>query len=227
MHYSEASKNPVPLTLFISTDLNSLIAASRDKDIVHEGKVYRELVPQYFAWLHIRMRIAQTAHREKRLPDAQWDVLRERFNPIQEKAIDMFGKDVLKKACADFDPNRYLPPQSLPEEAWIYPNDDALQHHASVEFRAVVKVDAIRKKAMKLGWTEAQLYQNQGCLRFPCGEDYGLVCFVGGDREIGRISESTIEILHNPGRQNEKVLHFHNMRVAQPWMKYVEAPDGN
>jgi len=45
---------------------------------------------------------------------------------------------------------------------------------------------------MAKGWSEVRLYQNQGRFRFPCGEDYGLVCFVDGDQEIGEATERFI-----------------------------------
>ena len=89
-------------------------------------------------------------------------------------------------------------------------------------YQAVAKVDAIREEAMAKGWSEARLYQNQGRFRFPCGEDYGLVCFVDGDQEIGEVTERSIEIIHGPKSGRPSTLRFYNPDVPQPWMKKVE-----
>jgi hypothetical protein len=82
----------------------------------------------------------------------------------------------------------------------------------------VAKVDVIRDEAMAKGWSETRLYQNQGRFRFPCSEDYGLVCFVDGSRRTGEITARYIEIIHETaGRENR--LRFFNPDVDQPWLK--------
>ncbi len=60
-----------------------------------------------------------------------------------------------------------------------------------------------------------RLYRNRGRFRSPCGEDYGLVCFVDGDERIGEITCQSIEIVGPPPR--ETVLRFYNPDVEQPW----------
>ena len=75
---------------------------------------------------------------------------------------------------------------------------------------------------MSKKWSEARLYQNQGRYRFPCGQDYGLVCFVGDDRKIGAVTEKNIEIIHSPDTPRPSTLRFHNPDVPQPWLKKVE-----
>ena len=79
------------------------------------------------------------------------------------------------------------------------------------------KVDAIRDQARSLGWSEAQLYQNRGRFRFPCGQDYGLVCFLEGDKRIGKVTRQSIEIIGPPPQ--ERCLRFYNPDVNQPWLK--------
>jgi hypothetical protein len=86
----------------------------------------------------------------------------------------------------------------------------------------VAKVDAIRDEAMACGWSEARLYQNQGRFRFPCGQDYGLVCFVDEDREIGAVTKQSIEIIHGANTPRPSTLRFHNPDVSQPWLKKME-----
>ncbi len=68
---------------------------------------------------------------------------------------------------------------------------------------------------MAQGWREARLYQNRGRFRFPCGEDYGLVCFVDGDFALGEVTRQSIEIVGPPPW--ETILHFYNPDVEQPW----------
>jgi hypothetical protein len=76
-------------------------------------------------------------------------------------------------------------------------------------------VDAIRKQAQSLGWAEARLYQNRGRFAFPCGQDWGLVCFVGHGDALGEITETHIEIIHDcSGRRNP--LRFANSDVWPP-----------
>ena len=208
--------------LYVSTDLKAQVFTLQEQDVNHDGQTYRQLTPDYFAWLRSRMQTVQSAHRNKRMSDKNWNILRERFNPIQQHAIELFGQDALKAACEDFNSNHYQPPQDFQEERWIYPVNETLKFSADVKSNVVAKVDAIRAQAMKLGWTEAQLYQSQGRHRFPCGEDYGLICFIGGDREIARVTESYIEIIHGIGTANERVLKFRNSKVLQSWMKVQE-----
>ena len=210
--------------LYVSTDLNAQVFTLQEQDVKHEGQIYRQLTPDYFAWLRSRMQTAQSAHRNKRLSDRKWNLLRERFNPIQQHAIELFGQDALKTACEDCSLNRYQPPQDFQEEGWLYPKNETLSFCADVDSNSVAKVDAIRTQAMALGWTEAQLYQNQGRHRFPCGEDYGLVCFVGGDRQVVGVTDSYIEIAHNIGTPRERILKFRNSKVPHSWMKTLE-PD--
>jgi hypothetical protein len=224
------SQKTVSTDLFVATDLDAQQLGGKASDIVHGGKIYRRLSPDYFAWLRSRMQTAQAAFRNKQLLPAKWNALRQRFNFIQEQAIALFGKRALKMACENLDVSQYMPPKIQRTETaqrWLYPKNETLPFAADVDSCAVAKVDAIRIQAMDLGWTEAQLYQNQGRLRFPCGEHYGLICFVRGDRNISGMTESYIEIIHGAGTSREHVLKFHNSKVSQPWMKNMEATNGN
>lgn len=79
------------------------------------------------------------------------------------------------------------------------------------------KVDAIRDQALSLGWTDARLYQNRGRYSFPCGQEYGLVCFLYDDRSVGEVTRQSIEIIGPPPQENR--LRFYNPDVDQPWLK--------
>ena len=221
--------------VFVATDLEIKEIAwvrTNETDIERGGKVFRRLSPEYFAWLRSRMATAQTAHKAGKLPEDAWNTLRQRFNALQELAIREFGKESLQEVLQSFSPKNYRPPalrpepQEKPVEAprkdWIYPGNQAWKCKQPVTSQAVAKVDAIREEAMAKGWSEARLYQNQGRFRFPCGEDYGLVCFVDGDQEIGEVTERSIEIIHGPKSGRPSTLRFYNPDVPQPWMKKVE-----
>ncbi|OPZ82782.1 MAG: hypothetical protein BWY76_02602 [bacterium ADurb.Bin429] len=83
----------------------------------------------------------------------------------------------------------------LPEPHYYPAGDDpALRFYQPVSPRAVEAVDAIRAQALALGWTEPMLYQNRGRFAFPYGQDFGLVCFLGGGKVVGEITADTIAI---------------------------------
>lgn len=219
-------QEPVP---YVSTPLDIHYAdTSWPDDITIEGIIFRKLSPDYFAWLRSRMIFAQAAHKAGKLPDSAWETLRERFNNLQEMAIEIFGKETLQQALRDFNPKSYTPPVPPRAESshtaesvrkdWLYPASQAWKCRQKVTSEAVAKVGGIRDEAMAKGWSEARLYQNQGRFRFPCGEDYGLVCFVDGSRRLGEITARYIEIVsETAGREN--CLRFFNPDVDQPWLK--------
>ncbi len=223
---SNPCQEPVP---YVSTPLDiHYVDTSQPDDITIDGTIFRKLSPDYFAWFRSRMVAAQAAHKAGKLSDKAWETLRERFNNLQEMAIEIFGKETLQQALRDFNPKSYTPPvppkakTSLSAEParkdWLYPAGQAWKCRQKVTSEAVAKVDAIRDEAMAKGWAEARLYQNQGRFRFPCGEDYGLVCFVDGSRRIGEITTRYIEIIsETAGRENR--LRFFNPDVDQPWLK--------
>jgi hypothetical protein len=198
------------------------------RDVGIDGVCYRRLDPPYFAWLRHKMTMVKALYEAGKLSDATWETLRERFNSLQEMAIEALGKDVLQQALSEFDPKSYAPPVAPSAETaepatqvrkdWLYPAGQAWKCKQKVTSEAIAKVDAIRDEALAKGWSEVRLYQNQGRFRFPCGEDYGLVCFVDGSRRIGEITNRYIEIIHETaGRENR--LRFFNSDVDQPWLK--------
>jgi hypothetical protein len=196
------------------------------RDIRINGTCFRRLDPDYYAWLRYKMVSAQSAHNAGKLSDQAWETLRERFNSLQEMAIEKFSKETLQQALRQFNPKSYTPPLApkaepvrsaqFPKKDWLYPAGQAWKCRQKVTSQAVAKVDAIRDEAIAKGWSHARLYQNQGRFSFPCGEDYGLVCFVNGQRQIGEITTRYIEIIHETaGRKNR--LRFANPDVDQPW----------
>jgi hypothetical protein len=84
----------------------------------------------------------------------------------------------------------------LPEPHFYPTGDDpALRFYQPVSPRAVELVDAIRARAMALGWTEAQLYQNRSRLAYPYGQEYGLVCSLRRDDTIGDITADAVTLI--------------------------------
>ncbi len=93
----------------------------------------------------------------------------------------------------------------------------SVEQMANILGEAIAKVDAIRDKALSLGWAKEGLYQTQGIFRFPCGQDYGLVCFLEKGESIGKVTRQYIEIIRPSG----VCQRFYNRDVAQPWIKKV------
>jgi len=209
------------------------------RDVGMDGICYRRLDPEYYAWLRHKMALAKKALEAGRLVSAAFDGLRTRFNAIHAWAVARFGEDDLLAAVRRLDPKTYPPPtlgmvqqdqpssvslsrpvpnpSTPPVEQYLYPKDGEWRFTEKVPQSAIDKVDAIRDQALSLGWSEARLYQNRGRFRFPCGEDFGLVCFVGYNERIGEVTRQYIEIVGPPPRENR--LRFHNPDVDQPWLK--------
>lgn len=209
------------------------------RDVGINGVCYRRLDPEYYAWLRHKMAMAKKALESGRLDPAAFDGLRTRFNDIHAWAVARFGEDDLLAAVRSLDPKTYPPPtlgtvqqdqpssvslsrpvpnpSTPPVERYLYPKDGEWRFTEKVPPSAVDKVDAIRDQALSLDWSEARLYQNRGRFRFPCGEDFGLVCFVDANERIGEVTRQYIEIIGPPPRENR--LRFHNPDVDQPWLK--------
>lgn len=209
------------------------------RDVGIDGVCYRRLDPEYYAWLRHKMALAKKALEAGRLDPAAFEELRRRFNDIHAWAVQRFRENELLAAVRSIDPKTYPPPaidpaaQSRPActapvspvvcppapavEQHLYPKDGEWRFTEKVPQSAIEKVDAIRDQALSLGWSETRLYQNRGRFRFPCGEDYGLVCFVDAKERIGDVTRRYIEIIGPPPRENR--LRFHNPDVDQPWLK--------
>ena len=210
------------------------------RDVGIDGVCYRRLDPEYYAWLRHKMALAKKALETARLDPASFDGLRTRFNAIHARAVERFGENELLAAVRSLDPKTYPPPaiakdhqvsNSFPSpaacpsapavERYLCPKDGEWRFTENVPPSAVDKVKGIRDQAISLGWSEARLYQNRGRFRFPCGEDYGLVCFVDDNERIGEVTRQYIEIIGPPPRENR--LRFHNPDVDQPWLKRTDS----
>jgi len=307
---------------FVATDLDcreNLSPAS--DDLVIEGKCFRRLSPDYYAWLRAQMERARHQHDVGILPDAQYDILRQRFNTMHDRAVALFSEDTLLQTISTFSPMTYPVPsvrrsmgidvllqdavsasehtddscasqdalagrrvrmRSGAWQGWIvrsYPADEWFPdgwadimtddqqpgqadlrylmdaygtplipnpHYTMYEQRAFalareekpedfddleaslpilafpmpgewlfeespsfddfLKVNDIRERAHAVGWTDADLFQTSGRYKFPCGQDYGLVCFLSG-RRIGEVTADGVALAsEKPGGA---VLTFH------------------
>ena len=231
----DASKRGI--ALYAATSLKSWETAEPDHfatDIGIDGTCFRRLDPDYYAWLRHWMDLAKKRVGSGRLSAQAFDMLRTRFNEIHAWAIENLGEEALRSAVQSLEPKTYAPPridrldgrsdrvrppvkETPAVPPYLFPEDGDWRFTQKVRSSAVPKVDAVRDQARSLEWREARLYQNRGRFRFPCGEDYGLVCFLDENKRIGEVTRQSIEIVGPP--PNENRLRFYNPDVDQPWIK--------
>jgi hypothetical protein len=208
--------------LFVSTALDTWLTehgAAFARDVQVNDTAYRCLDPEYYAWLRSRMMLAKAAASNGQLGLDAFDDLRHRFNAIHQWAVERFGEQTLVAAVRSLNAREYVPPVAEPD----------LSHHrvasvitdrnvVAVAPEAAGLVDAIRDRALALGWTLESLYQTRGSIRYPLGKDYGVVCYLKAGDRIGDVSTHSIEIiLPNNIRQR-----FYNPNVDQPWIRRID-----
>lgn len=233
--------------LFVATNLDSF-----DADDVRYGYemmsdvCYRQLDAPYYAYLRHKMTQAKKSRESGKMQDHIYEELRQRFNIVHAWAIEHIGEQALQIAIKNFDPRKYVPPseetyiayrdfvygfpaqpQGQEPTSHLFPQEGEWIFTKEVTSEVVKKVDAVRDDAMRLGWTQAGLYQNRGRFPFPYGQDYGLVCFLSGGRQIGKVNAQYIEIVTaRSGSANR----FYNTNCTQPWITIPAAktvsPDG-
>ena len=230
--------------LYVATNLESWETVRPHyyaRDVAIDDTCFRRLDPDYYAWLRYKMTLARKAADSGRLSSSAFETLRTRFNVIHTWAIEHYGEDELLSAVRSLDPKTYPPPvletfgqddrpppvQPAPEKTpptvpqYLFPKEGDWRFTQEVSPSAIAKVDAIRDKALSLGWSEARLYQNRGCLRFPYGQDYGLVCFVDDNVRVGEVTRQSIEIVGTTSQENR--LRFYNPDVDQPWLRRMRS----
>lgn len=214
------------LIYFASTSLDLRHTDSPDKhpqDIIIDDLCYRKVDPDYLAWLRRKMETAKRQFEMKRLPIATWEKLRGRFNQVQEWAIGYYGRESVEAAIRQFDFAKYVPPVNPQPEPYFYPATGEWKFSKQVTRRAIRKVDTIREAAMAKGWSEARLYQNRGQFRYPLGNDYGIVCSLKPNDEIGEITETYIELIHIDVAGRKSPLKFYNFDVFPPRLGKLES----
>lgn len=156
------------------------------------------------------MNLAKLAAGAGRLSSEAFDDLREKFNAVHEWAVAHFGEDSLREAVRSLDTRGYAPPVAEP--------DQPVRSARAVEnlaFETVAMVDAIRDRALALGWTYDLLGVAAGSTREPLS----LRCTLGhllrpGD-QIGEITPQFIEIVGASGVRRR----FYNPDAQQPWIR--------
>ena len=204
---------------WVATDLSILHPERPDtcpEDIVEDGKAFRRLSPDHFVWLKARYAGFKRAT-NNRLDGATREV-HSRFSKVRRLAEALYEPQALAEARKRLVLTKLQSPnQALglkPQYArFTFPADPApeLRRSAPVTRHALAQVDAIRSQALGAGWAEAELYQTRGRFAFPYGSDYGLVCFVRRDQELGRVTPKAIEVIQRGGHS----LHFYRPG-AQP-----------
>ncbi|MBI4905136.1 MAG: hypothetical protein HY820_15990 [Acidobacteria bacterium] len=201
--------------MFVATTLESWATDQPHvfaSDVQISDTAYRRLDPEYYAWLRSRMNLAKMAADAGRLGSDQFDELRSRFNAMHTWAMEHFGELALSEAVRTLDARDYRPPVAEPDTPRRTPGA------AEVAFgHALALVDAIRDRALALGWTHDSLYATGGSSRFTMGRERGLVCYLRPDDRIGEVTTHSIEIiLVNNVRQR-----FYNPNIDQPWIRRV------
>ena len=223
--------------LYVSTTLDAWRTSTPepDQDAICERCGFRRLDPEYYAWLRYRMEAAKRGWERGRLAATQYEELRWRFNDVHFWAVKQFGEEAMVAAVQSLGPAAYRPPaiqdvgpephsDEIPEpEPHLYPREGDWPFTEPVAPEALAKVDAIRDRALALGWSEAALYQNRGRYRFPVGGEYGLVCFLHGGCTIGPVTPQWIETITPRGSR----LRHYNRDVQQPWIGRGQAEEAS
>jgi len=221
--------------LFVATNLDSF-----DADDIRYGYelmvdlCYRQIDAPYYAYLRQKMTQAKKGYESGKIQSPIYEELRQRFNTIHAWAMEHIGEQTLQTAIRNFDARKYVPPSEETYKAYrdfvygfpaqsqgqeptnhLFPQKGNWLFTKQVSSQAIKKVDTIRYEAMKLGWTQAGLYQNRGRFPFPYGQDYGLVCFLSSRRQIGKVTTQYIEIV--TGRDGI-ANRFYNSNGSQPWI---------
>jgi len=215
--------------IYISSDLEIIEEYNNTyfaKQVLINDKGFTVLTPEVYSWLRQRMEKAHTAYKAGKLAEQSWNALRERFYPVHDWAVQAWGNDAIEKLLESPQKNPFAvfkkPMGAKPkqDDSYLYPVDGDWPCIHPVLPDAIAKVDAIKDKAISLGWSEARLYQNRGRFKFPLGGDYGLVCFVGKNDSLGEVTRQFIEIFRTSGMRKSR-LCFYNADTDLPWIKKI------
>lgn len=210
--------SPCEVGMYVATDLSSWKTGQPttfSRDVQVNDTAYRRLDPEYFAWLRSKLTLAKEAASLGRLDPAAYQELQNRFAEIETWALDHFGAQTIMAAIRNLTPKAYGPPRAETESRRPEPparDDERIK-------RAIRLVDAIREKAVDLGWSLERLYRHKGFPKRLFVADYGLVCYIGTKDRIGDVTRQAIEIIGPPPRANR--LRFYNPDVDQPWIRRI------
>ncbi len=167
------------------------------RDVTVTGVAYRALDPEYYAWLRHRMTRAKESHVAGHMTAERFEELREAFNGVHAEAMARFNEHDLLRALDRLRPKHYDEPRAFRGARDVGDAGRSSPCRKAVSPRAVAQVDAIRDQAFALGWSHDALYATHGRFAFPCGQDYGLVCFLDDEDRIGNVTREYVEVLRD------------------------------
>lgn len=222
-------------SVFAATDATFVECDSTQDRVVRHEKSYHRLTPEYWAWFRHKYELMENAVTRKKISEAAFEKILDRISALYNQAVEIFGKDALDRACETTDiaavdemiksgndavtvPRRPRRPSLVAERGRQPVRKNAVpagaQANAPARSQAAAKVDAVRDRAITLGWSHDQLYRTDGIAY----RDWGLVRFLGENDEIGEITTQYIEIKNAKARNS---LRFYNNEVDQPWVRRV------
>lgn len=90
------------ISRYISSDLSIVERRLDDKHLgsrlVIDDKIYMALTPDVYAWLRRQMEKAHSAYKTRKMSEASWNTLRQRFHPIHDWAIETWGKEIVAQS---------------------------------------------------------------------------------------------------------------------------------
>ncbi len=205
-----AQEPALATALYVAADLTAWETDRPDcfaRDVTINGVAFRVLDPEYYAWLRHRMTLSKETHVAGKMPGDVFERLRHAFNEVHAQALARFGERDLLRALERLRPKNYEAPKAFDCGRPTGPAERPGHFTRAVLPHALAQVDELRDKALALGWSHKSLYRTQGRFAFPCGQDYGLVCFVGERCRVGAVTFEYIEIFHD-GRAEP--LRFYN-----------------
>jgi hypothetical protein len=91
--------------------------------------IYRQLDPQYYAWLDHTVKKALRAYNSGRLGKDTYHQMRWNMNPIDDLAYELFGEGVCEKAKRSFSPGLYVRPSEKTYTAYRKAVEEARCNH--------------------------------------------------------------------------------------------------
>jgi hypothetical protein len=226
----------------VATDLSvltPLAPLSEGVELQYAWSAYRRLDPRYYAYLFSRMGLAKTAAERQLISTISYHRLRDTFAGLHGWARTRYGDHALREAlqhpsgqaypapivgpltlpalvmASDGAPHRSAEAARTAPHPFAYPAAGEYRFTHAVTWGAVLLVDMIRDHARSLGWDDASLYQNRSALAFPCGQEYGLVCFLGPDVAVSEVTRGSIALVStHPGGGT---VRWYHPTADHPW----------
>jgi hypothetical protein len=101
IHKQEAPESGTGPAIFAATDMKTVIrnGCPSDQDTVHEnGKCYRRLTPEYWAWFYHKYLLMEKALTNGKISEATFVEILDRISKLYNLALAAFGNDALHEA---------------------------------------------------------------------------------------------------------------------------------